>query len=91
MAASAFVARSLCREVVPTAATEEKAEASSWKLREGISTLIDFRYNPHQVAENGQHGMGKLMHGADAEDRIVKVPAGTIVRAPENRRRSLLI
>lgn len=49
----------------------------------GISTLIDCRYNPHQVAENGQHGMGKLMHGADAEDRVIKVPAGTIVRVPE--------
>ena len=49
----------------------------------GISTLIDCRYNPRQVAENGQHGMGKLMHGADAEDRVIKVPAGTIVRVPE--------
>ena len=53
------------------------------EVAEGISTLIDFRYNPHQVAENGQHGMGKLMHGADADDRIVKIPAGTIVRMAE--------
>ena len=53
------------------------------EVAEGISTLIDFRYNPHQVADNGQHGMGKLMHGADAEDRIVKVPTGTIVRSPD--------
>lgn len=53
------------------------------EVAEGISTLIDFRYNPHQVADNGQHGMGKLMHGADADDRIVKVPPGTIVRIPD--------
>ncbi len=53
------------------------------EVAEGISTLIDCRYNPHQVADNGQHGMGKLMHGADADDRIVKVPAGTIVRIPD--------
>ncbi len=53
------------------------------EVAEGISTLIDLRYTPHQVAENGQHGMGKLRHGADAEDRILKVPAGTIVREPE--------
>ena len=53
------------------------------EVAEGISTLIDFRYNPHQVAGNGQHGMGKLMHGADAEDRILKIPAGTIVRMAE--------
>ncbi len=52
------------------------------EVAEGLSTLIDFRYNPHQVADGGQHGMGKLMHGADADDRIVKVPAGTIVRLP---------
>ena len=50
---------------------------------EGLSTLIDLRYNPHQTAENGQHGMGKLMHGKDTEDRIVRVPAGTIVRFDE--------
>ena len=55
------------------------------EVAEGISTLIDFRYTPHQAAENGQHGMGKLRHGADAEDRILKVPAGTIVREPETK------
>ena len=54
------------------------------EVADGISTLIDFRYSPHQAAENGQHGMGKLRHGAAAEDRIVKVPAGTIVRMPES-------
>ena len=30
--------------------------------------------------------MGKLMHGADAEDRVIKVPAGTIVREPETEK-----
>ena len=49
----------------------------------GLSTLIDLQYNPHQTAENGQHGMGKLMHGKDTEDRIVRVPVGTIVRLDE--------
>ena len=71
-AASVFVEKSLCQ-----------GGSVILEVAEGISTLIDFRYNPHQVAANGQHGMGKLMHGADAEDRVVKVPAGTIVRVPE--------
>lgn len=50
---------------------------------EGMSTLIDLRHNPLQLAEDGKHGMGKEMHGADAADRIVRVPCGTIVRDVE--------
>ena len=46
----------------------------------GMSTLIDLRHNPRQVADNGGHGTGKQRHGADGGDRIIKVPAGTIVR-----------
>ncbi len=47
---------------------------------EGLSTLIDLRHNPQQIADDGKHGMGKLMHGADAVDCVVRVPGGTIVR-----------
>ena len=46
----------------------------------GMSTLIDLHHNPRQVAENGSHGTGKQRDGADGADRVVKVPAGTIVR-----------
>ena len=46
----------------------------------GMSTLIDLRHNPRQVAENGGHGTGKQRDGADGVDCIVKVPAGTIVK-----------
>ena len=46
----------------------------------GMSTLIDLRHNPRQVAENGGHGAGKQRDGADGTDRVIKVPAGTIVR-----------
>ena len=46
----------------------------------GMSTLIDLRHNPRQVAENGGHGTGKQRDGADGADRIIKVPTGTIVR-----------
>jgi GTP-binding protein len=45
-----------------------------------MSTLIDLRHNPRQVAENGGHGAGKQRVGADGVDRTIKVPAGTIVR-----------
>lgn len=50
---------------------------------EGISTLIDLRYNPHQTAENGQHGAGKRGHGRNGGERIVKVPVGSVVRLAE--------
>ena len=50
---------------------------------EGMSTLIDQRHNPLQVADDGKHGTGKEMHGADAADRIVRVPCGTLVRDAE--------
>jgi len=46
----------------------------------GMSTLIDLRHNPRQIAENGAHGTGKQRDGADGTDCIVKVPVGTIVR-----------
>ncbi len=46
----------------------------------GMSTLIDLRHNPRQVAENGGHGSGKQRDGADGNHRIIKVPVGTIVR-----------
>ncbi len=52
----------------------------------GMSTLIDLRHNPRQVAENGGHGAGKQRDGADGADRIIKVPVGTIVRECESEK-----
>ncbi|MDE0467398.1 MAG: GTPase ObgE [Candidatus Poribacteria bacterium] len=46
----------------------------------GMSTLIDLRHNPRQVAEKGGHGTGKQRDGADGANRVVRVPTGTIVR-----------
>ena len=47
---------------------------------QGMSTLIELRHSPRQVAKNGAHGAGKQRDGADGADCIVKVPVGTIVR-----------
>ena len=44
---------------------------------EGLNTLIDFRYQQHFFARNGQHGMGKQRTGADGEDIVLRVPVGT--------------
>ena len=46
---------------------------------DGLNTLIDFRYQQHFFAQNGQHGMGSQRTGKDGEDKILKVPVGTEV------------
>ncbi|MHA6261831.1 GTPase ObgE [Arenibacterium sp. CAU 1754] len=44
---------------------------------EGLNTLIDFRYQQHFFAKNGQPGMGKQRTGKDGDDIILRVPVGT--------------
>ncbi len=46
---------------------------------DGLNTLIDYRYQQHFKARKGDHGQGRQKTGADAEDIILKVPAGTQV------------
>lgn len=50
---------------------------------ENLNTLIDFRYQQHFKAQNGQHGMGSEMCGAKGEDLIIKVPVGTEIVAED--------
>ncbi len=50
---------------------------------ENLNTLIDFRYQQHFKAQNGQHGMGSEMSGAKGEDMIIKVPVGTEIVADD--------
>ncbi len=44
-----------------------------------LSTLLDLKYNRLYKARNGENGMPKRMHGADAKDLIVRVPIGTVI------------
>jgi len=44
---------------------------------DNLNTLIDYRYQQHLKAQNGQHGMGKEMTGFNGDDAILRVPAGT--------------
>jgi GTP-binding protein len=44
---------------------------------EGLNTLIDFRYQQHFFAKNGVPGMGRQRTGADGDDIVLRVPAGT--------------
>lgn len=51
-----------------------------FEVDDGINTLNDFRNIRKYIAGDGQPGGKKRCHGADGADKIVKVPAGTIVR-----------
>ncbi len=44
---------------------------------ENLNTLIDYRFQQHIKAKNGQHGMGKEMTGAAGADAVLRVPVGT--------------
>ena len=46
---------------------------------EGLTTLLDLRYNRIIKAQNGQNGMAKDCFGKDGEDVYIKVPVGTVV------------
>ena len=51
---------------------------------ENLNTLIDYRYQQHMWAKNGQGGMGKEMSGANGADIVVKVPLGTEIYEEDN-------
>jgi GTP-binding protein len=45
----------------------------------GVGTLLELRDYPHVKAERGGHGEGSRRSGSRGKDRIVLVPAGTVV------------
>ena len=51
---------------------------------DGLNTLIDYRYQQHFKASTGGHGMGRLRAGANSDDIMLKVPAGTQVFEEDN-------
>lgn len=54
-----------------------------FEVVDGLNTLIDFRYQQHFRADNGQHGMGSNRSGASGSDIVVRVPVGTQVLAED--------
>lgn len=51
-----------------------------FEATEGLNTLLDFRYKPELKAEPGERGGKQRKHGKSGEDRIIKVPMGTLVK-----------
>lgn len=54
-----------------------------FEVMDSLNTLIDFRYQQHFRAQNGQGGMGQNRTGAGGDDIIIKVPVGTQVLAED--------
>lgn len=49
----------------------------------GLRTLMDYRYKNNYKAQNGEDGRKNNQYGANADDLILKVPVGTIVKDEE--------
>jgi GTP-binding protein len=45
-----------------------------------LTTLLDYRYQQHHRAKGGEHGMGDDCNGRGAEDMVLRVPVGTLVK-----------
>jgi len=51
-----------------------------------LSTLLDFRYKKRYFAPSGENGASKCRTGKSAQDLVIRVPMGTIVREQETGR-----
>jgi len=55
-----------------------------FRIDKGINTLLAYRYKHHFVAKNGGNGTGNKFHGETAEDLILTVPEGTLIKDAES-------
>lgn len=51
---------------------------------DNLSTLADFKYKRKYKAANGMDGQGGRRNGKKAEDLIIKVPRGTVIKEKES-------
>ena len=55
-----------------------------FEVDKGMNTLYEFRHVRNYVAKNGEPGGKSRCHGANAEDLVIKVPEGTVIREFES-------
>ncbi len=60
-----------------------KGASVVFEVDEGLRTLLDFRYQRHFKAKKGENGQSSNMHGRGADDLVLKVPPGTIIKSVE--------
>ena len=49
-----------------------------------LTTLMDFRYKRKYTADKGGKGGASLCHGKNAENLVIKVPLGTVIKDAES-------
>lgn len=52
--------------------------------RDNMHTLLDFRFKKHFRAVNGTPGLPKNCRGKNAEDMIIQVPVGTVIKEADS-------
>lgn len=55
-----------------------------FEVDEGLNTLVDYRHKRKFAAKDGEQGGKRKCHGADADDIILKVPEGTVIKEAES-------
>lgn len=51
-----------------------------FRVAQGENTLLPFRYRRKFVAKNGDDGMPQKFHGKTADDLVIPVPPGTLIK-----------
>ena len=51
-----------------------------FEVDDGLNTLTDFRQIHKYVAKNGEQGGKKRCHGANADNLVIKVPEGPVIK-----------
>ena len=54
-----------------------------FEVDEGLNTLVDYRHKRKYCAKDGEQGGKRRCHGKDAEDIILRVPEGTVIKEAE--------
>ena len=55
-----------------------------FEVDEGLNTLQDFRHRRKFAAKDGEPGGKRRCHGKDAEDIVLRVPEGTVIKEAES-------
>ena len=55
-----------------------------FRVDPGSNTLLAFRYKRKFIAANGGDGMGSKFHGKSADDLVILVPPGTLIKDVES-------
>ena len=67
-----------------TAATAAGGGDIIFVVDDHLTTLMDFRYKRKYTADEGGKGGASLCHGKNAEDLVIKVPLGTVIKDAES-------